>query len=405
MNTFGNASGVFDAPFDSGSNFTPADRAATVTGGMSLIGGLLTVLCYWAFPTTRSPTRLLMVYLAVADTLQAIFFVTPFITVCRFQTTFGIFAANTTFFWTVCVAVHITLVSASVSAHIRARCCFLYHIFGWGGPLTIALLTITNIPSELIGNKDSPWCYIDEDGTGDGFPKWRLLSVYGPMWIAWLMSLVFYLTSMCYLHKLYREQQAIASEPSTSSSGAGVLPASLATEARLLYLKFSLIPLSFLLLRTPGTLCRILEYLRHEHQASGLWAVSMAVGDSSQGWVNAIIFVLSSPNLQQSIAQACSRACRCCRERGAAGEGDRGPSIEEGLVFSADGERAGKRPHRAEEWSTYEGGEYFSRSSIGTEDSADGEYLRAWFPSSFRTSGGEAAPAPPNGAQRPLYST
>jgi len=82
---------------------------------LSAVGGLFTVICYGlsspvlcassqgsqtssqltchtlfhfaaSFPSTRSPTRLLMVYLSIADITQAVFFMTPFISNCDIQT-------------------------------------------------------------------------------------------------------------------------------------------------------------------------------------------------------------------------------------------------------------------------------------------------------------------------------
>ena len=81
---------------------------------------------------------------------------------------------------------------------------------------------------------------------------------------------------------------------------------------KLLYLKFTLIPLSFLILRAPGTVYRVCEYLGLLDSHSVAWNFVMAVGDSSQGWANALIFIASSPHLQECLGGAWHRLCLDC---------------------------------------------------------------------------------------------
>ena len=164
---------------------------------------------------------------------------------------FGIFAANTTFFWTVCVALHICLVSHGMLPTLRDKFFFGYHVAGWGIPACISFFTMQSIPSSMVGKSDQRWCYIDDpvgtDGqthTGASMP-WRVGTVYGPMWLCWILSLVLYMVSMVALSRLYAQQREMATEEpggkalaqahslrSQSSTLTGSLkrPASLATE-------------------------------------------------------------------------------------------------------------------------------------------------------------------------------
>lgn len=48
-------------------------------------------------------------------------------------------------------------------------------------------------------------------------------------------------------------------------------------------MKFTLIPLSFLVTRAPGTVFRVLEYLGVVESGQEGWAFIMAIGDASQG--------------------------------------------------------------------------------------------------------------------------
>lgn len=225
-----------------------------------------------------------MVYLSIADITQAVFFMTPFISNCDIQTGesafrmcnsaicdalreppasltryivtmaagFGIFAANTTFVWTVCVALHICFVAQGMLPTMRDKLFVWYHIAGWGIPAVIAYFSMKYIPSSMVGKSDTPWCYIDDPVSADGRTDkgasmpWRVATVYGPMWLCWALSFLLYVLSMVALTELYREQREMATEepggdiPASahslrSNASAGLTgsikrPASLATE-------------------------------------------------------------------------------------------------------------------------------------------------------------------------------
>jgi len=169
-------------------------------------------------------------------------------------------------------------------------------------------------------DNDITWCYLKPMNTVENKDKssllsWEVATIYGPMWISWLLSLSLYLASITFLRRMRRKQALLADGNvravnnlgnSCESTPRATPSASLAVQAQLLYFKFTMIPLSFLVLRMPGTILRLLEF--EGSTGTDGWQLAMAIGDPSQGWVNAVIFIASSPALQQSLIQM----CRCC---------------------------------------------------------------------------------------------
>eukprot|EP01012_Entosiphon_sulcatum_P024129 TRINITY_DN29301_c0_g1_i1.p3 TRINITY_DN29301_c0_g1~~TRINITY_DN29301_c0_g1_i1.p3 ORF type:complete len:285 (+),score=60.86 TRINITY_DN29301_c0_g1_i1:61-915(+) len=254
-----------------------------VFGTLGAVGALLLILTYALFPELRNANRKLLLYLSIADLLQALFFcvylgdLLTIPAVCRVHTIVGVVAAAASFCWTVSISIHVVLVTIlRRDSPIRA-----FQVVSWGLPVLLAVRYL-NPFAEL----EFRWPF---DANRIGWfvcVATRGSEAYEysiPLALSWLITLVCYTLSLWNLRRFQPVAEGATDE---------------------LALKFRLIPLLFIVQRAVSlfalTYEAVAEMAGLADPAPPMWTLyTRAVLDPVQGMLNALLFGYMSPSVRR----------------------------------------------------------------------------------------------------------
>jgi hypothetical protein len=175
---------------------------------------------------------------------------------------------------------------------------------------TLEVISVSLNPSGRLGHSPhggSGWCSlkIEQESRSTGI----LITVLGnDLWIylTVVVVTVLYLTTHCHIKHHAYLQSTLQSRPHNSSVVTSV------------DIKFLLIPLAFLLLRL-GSMVVVIVYVYAQATVSLLATYILlciaGIGDSGQGFVNAVLFCVFTAKVREKfkIGLARLRHCRCCK--------------------------------------------------------------------------------------------
>ena len=294
----------------------PATLTYTVST-LSLFGSLSLIGCYFFLGESGGSCRKLIFYLSIADLFQSLFFLGNLHVYngvgCKLLAIFGIFAAVSTFLWTVLIA-HFIWISVLLPAEMPEKHPIYYHAIAWGVPsgIIVSLLLYSVIwsenhsPIEIFGPDASVgWCFI-----GAEYIWARVLSIYIPLIVCWLLTCLFVFSARSKLLKILKlqEMQVMAFESERNNP----LPEMIA--------RLTLIPLLFIFLRVWGAIYRVwwvAVALRDDSISSNAyfdthheWLQDLtSFGDAAQGFTNFVIFVILTRSVRQKIWARFLRLC------------------------------------------------------------------------------------------------
>ena len=117
---------------------------------LSMIGCVIIILTYWLFPDLRTSGRQLLVYLSVADFLTALGNLIGIIwyalmrykmltesqsdALCQSHSGLTIFSSISSFFWTVCIAIHLDVCIVRRNSYFATRLVCPFHFMCWVVP-------------------------------------------------------------------------------------------------------------------------------------------------------------------------------------------------------------------------------------------------------------------------------
>lgn len=237
---------------------------------LSALGSLLIVWSYVLLRESRTFGRRLLVVLSVQDLLVAASYALPGTegrAACRVQAAAISFFSCTSVMWTACIAFYIRAAArGSVPAsELEARYGARFHAAVWPVAAAAAGVTVAT-PARF----DEQWCWIAGS-------RYDFLTVYGVLWAAWAVCFYWYRGTARLL----------------DGGGEGPLR------------RLAWVPLVLVAIRLPGSAHRV---YRAAGGGSVEWlACLQAAGDPSQGFADALIFVVLNHKVRQELVR---RACR-----------------------------------------------------------------------------------------------
>jgi len=308
--------------------FSYTQWIAMITGSACMWSACIVALCFFAFPELRSAWRLYVLFLSLADFLQGLYYTLDGAGIfhdrshegtlgCKVFAFIGIWSACSSFIWSACVSAYVTFF---LTRHMRRAprqqratplVTMLFCFLSFGYPTVVLVLLIEErVPlSYNLLSEDANGGFVDRDEFG-----WRLVSIYGPLWLS--MSVV----TACSLVSLMQLRAHVHASDETKQQ----------RNLRQLRRRMLAIPLIFVLCRLPETIYRCVEwsigphasglFLRHSALSTALKGL-LAFTNPAQGIATAVIFVWTSPAYRRRLYQLWLRACgcsRCCLCGGAA---------------------------------------------------------------------------------------
>eukprot|EP01010_Urceolus_cornutus_P000624 NODE_1141_length_1083_cov_350.205029_g872_i0.p1 GENE.NODE_1141_length_1083_cov_350.205029_g872_i0~~NODE_1141_length_1083_cov_350.205029_g872_i0.p1 ORF type:complete len:338 (+),score=37.24 NODE_1141_length_1083_cov_350.205029_g872_i0:60-1016(+) len=269
------------------------DLLFVFSGVLGGLGSLLLIATHLFYPSLRTPSRRLLLYLSVCDLGQGLFFsayLGPWMrdaNVCYTHHLFGIFVASASFWWTLCIAMYVCLIiyKNEFTTRMTNTVFTVFHLVSWGLPALSLLPYVLHPLPQVV--------WPQSGGAAGWFPcvqtdEQRVLFEYfAPLLICWFGTVVLYSAAHfgmpTYTHQLYIHPAAVRSQ----------------SELRT---KFLLIPVTFLLLRVWGLLYLVGLNTGVVPPERLQWLMYLrAVGDPSQGFWNAILFVVMSPSVRKEM--------------------------------------------------------------------------------------------------------
>eukprot|EP01004_Peranema_trichophorum_P004199 NODE_3137_length_1415_cov_35.925697_g2726_i0.p1 GENE.NODE_3137_length_1415_cov_35.925697_g2726_i0~~NODE_3137_length_1415_cov_35.925697_g2726_i0.p1 ORF type:complete len:301 (-),score=19.30 NODE_3137_length_1415_cov_35.925697_g2726_i0:450-1352(-) len=254
------------------------DVIFTVSGVLGSLGALTILLVHFCVPSTRTTSRITLLYLSLCDLGQGLYFALylgewiSIPSVCVIHHLWGVFTASASFYWTACTALHILY---GLQKPGKVLPSFYCHLFAWGLPI-ISLVPYSTYTIYYVKEANRGWfCCLQVNNL------WQLLlEYYCPLITCWMITCIGFIASQWEIYKLL---QSNTNEEDSMS----------------LKYKFLMIPVIFLLLRVWSVidLTRLLLGL-----PIPMWLMYFrAIGDPSQGFFNAIVFVLMTKKIRQQV--------------------------------------------------------------------------------------------------------
>ncbi|KJE89508.1 hypothetical protein CAOG_00965 [Capsaspora owczarzaki ATCC 30864] len=269
-------------------------KAATVTTCcLSIVGCVLIILSFVLLKDLRATSRQLLVFLSLADLVTAMGNMVGVLTddtgtLCVIQSSFTTYSSIASFLWTSSIALYLYLSIARESQRLAARSIPFLHVFSW---LTPACIIIAALACEVLGSDDFSattvgWCWIKSNVKYDLF--WKLFA--GKGWeIASYISvpiLYFFVKRKIRVELHSAEQIQLVSRRSVQ----------VAQEADR---KMTFIPIVFVFVRSWGTTRFLISEIGSQEQADVFWlTLCQAIGDSSQGFANFVLFCVLTPKIR-----------------------------------------------------------------------------------------------------------
>ena len=298
--------------------FSYSQWIAMITGAASMWSACIVALCFFAFPELRSAWRLYVLFLSLADFLQGLYYTLDGAGIfhdrshegtlgCKVFASIGIWSACSSFIWSACVSAYVTFF---LTRHMRRAprqqratplVTMLFCLLSFGYPTVVLVLLIEErVPlSYNLLSEDANGGFVDRDEFG-----WRLVSIYGPLWLS--MSVV----TACSLVSLMQLRAHVNASDETKQQ----------RNLRQLRRRMLAIPLIFVLCRLPETIYRCVEWsvgpkasdlsLRRSALSTALKGL-LAFTQGAQGIATALIFVWTSPAYRRRLYQLWLRACGC----------------------------------------------------------------------------------------------
>lgn len=302
----------------------------TVVGvvcSLSMGGAILIILSYILIKSIRTKTREILVHLSVADFgaacsnfIGVTVYFDPYIRACEddhrnstlgfaiscaslnhlcvSQAVFAAFCTLVSVLWTLCLSVYIYTLIVHHKRGLHAGVVRFSYFFCWGMPLLITLWLVCTDRLGYSPYGGSGWCSLKLQDT----PQNEIIFIVifaNDLWIylTFIMVTVLYLTTHCYLRFQLQEANPLLLASSSRST------------VHTVDKKFLLIPAAFLLLRMWSVIVGfIFVYLRlrHVRTITRVLLFAAGIGDSGQGFVNALLFCFFTPRVREKL-------CCCCR--------------------------------------------------------------------------------------------
>ncbi|KAL3887314.1 hypothetical protein ACJMK2_027256 [Sinanodonta woodiana] len=279
------------------SNIQYASAGCTIAfSSLSIFGGFVIFWTYWLIPSVRNFTRKLLLYLTLADILNAsgtLFGTINFLSnnstenvVCKAQAYITTFAAMASFFWTLVITAHLMVAIQFQSNRTRSAILqVLYHAVCWGIPgIIIVVAGSENVlgPSYRVTGM---WCFINDNLTSVEKTTWILISGKGWEILCYILSLsilVLLKLKLYFSRRRLRELNADFRDEDT----------------HFLYLWLLL-----WLLRVWGTIRFLLDWFGVYDPDFLL--ILQSIGDNAQAFGNFILFCLLDKEVMEHIKNEC----------------------------------------------------------------------------------------------------
>lgn len=223
---------------------------------------MMIILSYVIWPDTRSLVRKLIVFLSIADFLVATSNAVGTLhksnssdIVCKAQSAVTTYSNLSSFFWTVIIATYIFISLVLQNSGLARKLVPLYHVIAWLVPVAIVVAAIwKNVLGWAKNEYTLRWCWISDDSSNQ--EMWMLLTGKGWEVSAYLVTLILYMTTKCYL---WSDKRSHHRSFSTAPEAAIV---------RRIDRKMTFIPIVFICLRISGTIRFFLNETGHSHVAN-----------------------------------------------------------------------------------------------------------------------------------------
>ena len=300
---------------------------AMITGIACMWSACIVALCFFAFPELRSAWRLYVLFLSLANFLQGLYYTLDGAGIfhdrshegtlgCKVFAFMGIWSASSSFIWSACVSAYVTFF---LTQHMRRAprqsratplVTMLFCLLSFGYPTVVLVLLIEDdkVPNDLVPlnynllSEDAHGGFVDRDEFG-----WRLVSIYGPLWLS------MFVVTACSLVSLMQLRAHVNASDETKQQ----------RNLRQLRRRMLAIPLIFVLCRLPETIYRCVEWsvgpkasdlsLRRSALSTALKGL-LAFTQGAQGIATALIFVWTSPAYRRRLYQLWLRACGCSHD-------------------------------------------------------------------------------------------
>lgn len=308
----------------------PFDKTITIVSCIFSMAGSLLVGATSLFPiqNRKKMGKVLLLWLSVSD------FFTPLIYIiqcfyesaddsdfCKTFALLGIFFPVASFLWTDVIAYYLYSVVATrtpISETEQRTMLKFFHLMVWGTSLFVILLIGLTGNAGRQGANGPKWCWIKKSSTSI---YWELVGGKLVEWTSCLFIMpYFYISAAVSLRKI--DQNRNVSDDASSVSDSKRLSVdskmqSVATNRSdqrsekfsRFYLKMASIPIVFFIIRFWGNLRILLSFAQSSEAQNSTLADMQYFFDPSQGFFNAILFVLSSADGQRSVVFGFSFVC------------------------------------------------------------------------------------------------
>lgn len=163
----------------------------TATSGLSFFGTLFIIISFFAWKDIRTTSRRILVYISTADFFTSVVTIAAITSfwirgresykVCFVQSIVGTLSVLCSFFWTVFMALYLYIAVCRKNYRLAQRLMFLFHVFGWGIPVAIVSIAVSE--NKLGDNGDkvtSGWCWVSKNLEWKEQVLWMLLA--GKLW-------------------------------------------------------------------------------------------------------------------------------------------------------------------------------------------------------------------------------
>eukprot|EP01105_Mastigella_eilhardi_P017469 TRINITY_DN4009_c0_g1_i1.p1 TRINITY_DN4009_c0_g1~~TRINITY_DN4009_c0_g1_i1.p1 ORF type:complete len:393 (+),score=72.25 TRINITY_DN4009_c0_g1_i1:138-1181(+) len=272
-----------------------------------MTGSVLCCVTYVLFKHQRTKAGVLLAILSACDFGQGLFFCVvgpPEGASCSFMSVWGIWFADTTFFWTACISLFCFCNVTEQGRRIREGAQYVsrrfvfkvlivaFHVVSWGYPTAICVALLSAQKTEH--DPEGFWCFIPSDE-----PTWRLFALMLPLIVCWIVTLVTCIGSNIqllrvkhHLNQLEKIQRLVTHKKRQQ-------------DTLLWQVRLTSIPIIFFLFRIWDVIYRLAEAGCTFNNksvpsffSSGWYTVLVIVGDATQGITNAIVFVVLEPEVR-----------------------------------------------------------------------------------------------------------
>ena len=275
-----------------------SDVGTIVAGVLGAGGSLFFIITYIAFPEERTQARRLIWYLSICDLVQAVF--------CALHTllsntnthwgclTVGAamhFAMASSATWTTCIAIFVYLTVSNPGGPVSNRVITTLGMLSWGLPLlTVActMLAVSSINGELSYMYKGVCLSPVHPGTKETMYHW--LAYRMPLVMCFITTMVMYFKAR---QKTLQIRWVLSSLCNYSS------PMTHGFDLRGVALKFTFVPVVFLLTRGWGTLLSTIRSISSEDNWCPHCDRVVFALDASQGFFNFIFFVIGTKQVRE----------------------------------------------------------------------------------------------------------